>query len=77
MEHHRAIHALGAGELVAAVVLPDEQANGWRLFLESGDGMRSAYLTPGGAPALFHSLDRATEVARELGFETVRVEEPF
>jgi hypothetical protein len=77
MEHDRVMEALHAGQLLEAVVTPGDHSDGWVLFLLSPSGEQVAYTTVAGVPKVFHTLDRATEVARELGFESIRVEERF
>jgi hypothetical protein len=77
MEHDQAMQAVHAGRLVEAVVMPAEEADGWHLWLAASDGAREAYTSHGGTATVFHTLDHATEVARELGFESIRVEETF
>jgi hypothetical protein len=46
-------------------------------MLLGGGGEPLPYTTGGGMPKVFHTLDRATEIARELGLESIRVEERF
>lgn len=77
MEHDQVMQARHAGELVEAVVAPAEPSNGWVLLLVNHDGDQLPYTTHGGIRKVFHTLDHATEVARELGFESIRVEESF
>ncbi|MGE5155547.1 MAG: hypothetical protein ACM3ST_16235 [Bdellovibrio bacteriovorus] len=77
MEHDQVMAAVHSGDLQEAIVTPAEVSDGWVLLLVGGDGETIPYTTPIGAPKVFHTLDRATEVARELGFAAIRVEEPF
>lgn len=77
MEHDEAIQAVHDGELVEAVVTPAQAADGWLLLLVRPDGGQVEYATHSGVAKVFHTLDHATEVARELGFESIRVEERF
>ncbi len=77
MDHDRAQAALHAGALTEAVVKPADDANGWILLLQGRDGELTLYTGHTGSEKVYHSLDRATEVARELGFGKVRVEEAF
>ncbi len=77
MEHDQVMQARHAGELVEAVVTPAEPSNGWVLLLVTPGGEQVPYTTHGGTRKVFHTLDHATEVARELGFESIRVEESF
>ncbi len=77
MDQQQALEDLENGKLVEAVIAPAEHANGWVLLLIGASGERLLYTGHTGTEKVYHSLDRATEVARELGFETVRVEEQF
>lgn len=77
MDHDQAIEALSAGHLVEAVIKPAEDANGWVLLFATSDGMQVLYTGRTGTEKAFHTLDHATEIARELGFQSIRVEESF
>jgi len=77
MEHDDVMEAVHAGELREAIVTPAEASDGWVLLLLPADGTQIPYTSSTGATKVFHTLDRATEVARELGFESIRVEERF
>jgi hypothetical protein len=77
MEHDQVMAAVHSGDLQEAIVTPAEESDGWVLVLVGVAGEQIPYTTPTGAPKVFHTLDRATEVARELGFEAIRVEERF
>lgn len=77
MDHDQAMHALHAGELIEAVITPARDANGWTLILVAQNGQRLSYTGLGGAAKLFHTLEHATEIAREIGFGDIRVEEEF
>ena len=77
MDHDQAQLALHRGELREAVVRPASDANGWTIQLIHNSGDQSLYTGHSGTEKVYHSLDRATEVARELGFDSVRIEEEF
>ena len=77
MEHDQAQLALQAGSLVGAVIKPAADANGWVIMLEDLSGAHIPYTGHGGTEKVYHDLDHATDVARELGCETIRVEEVF
>ena len=77
MEHDQAQQSRHAGELIEAVIRPAEDANGWIILLTHKSGEHSLYTGHGGNEKVYHSLDRATAVARELGFESIRIEEAF
>jgi hypothetical protein len=77
MDHDQAQQAVSAGTLVEAVVTPAADANGWVILLADGTGAHLPYTGHTGTEKVYHSLDQATAVALELGFESVRVEEEF
>ena len=77
MEHDQVMAAVHAGDLREAIVTPAEVSDGWVLLLVTGAGEQIPYTSPIGTAKIFHTLDRATEVARGLGFEAIRVEERF
>jgi hypothetical protein len=77
VDHDQAQQAMHAGTLVEAVVKPAADANGWVILLADRAGTHRAYTGHTGTEKVYHSLDQATAVARELGFESVRVDEDF
>ena len=77
MDHDQALRALHAGELVEAVVKPAEDANGWVLVFVTPSGEPVIYSGHTGTEKVYHTLDHATEAARDIGFQTIRVEEEF
>jgi hypothetical protein len=66
-----------AGRLTEAVVEPSDQGDGWRLLLHAKNGETPVLTDHTGRELLYHSLDHATEVGRDIGFDSVRVEEHF
>ena len=66
-----------AGRLGEAVAEPSTQADGWRLLLHTTSGETLVLTDHTGRERLYHSLDHVTETGREIGFASVRVEEPF
>ena len=66
-----------AGRLGEAAAEPSEQGGGWRLLLHTEAGEIQVLTDHAGRERLFHSLDHATEVGRDIGFNSVRVEEHF
>ena len=66
-----------AGRLSEAAAEPSEQGEGWRLLLHTKSGETLVLTDHAGRERLYHSLDHATEVGRDLGFSCVRVEEHF
>jgi hypothetical protein len=77
VEHDQAMQARHAGELTEAVAAPAGQGNGWVLRFGTGAGAQVPYTAHSGVPKVFHTLDHMTEIARELGFASIRVEEVF
>jgi hypothetical protein len=69
--------ALSAGDLVESVIKPAEDANGWVLVVVTAAGAQVTYTGHTGTEKVFHTLDHATDVAHELGFQSIRVEESF
>jgi hypothetical protein len=77
MDHEQALRGYQSGDLTEAVVVPAADANGWMLTFTEHGGGRATYTGHTGTEKVYHSLDQVTEVALDLGFETVRVEEEF
>ena len=77
MDHDQALSALHAGNFVEAVVKPAEDANGWILLFVNRSGAQILYSGHTGTEKVYHTLDHATEAARGIGFQTIRVEEAF
>jgi hypothetical protein len=66
-----------AGRLSELAAEPSKQGDGWRLLLHSKTGDIQVLTDHAGREHLFHSFDHATEVGRDIGFNSVRVEEHF
>lgn len=66
-----------AGRLGEAVAEALEGGVGWRLLFHTENGERLLLTDHSGRERVFHSLDHATEIGRDIGFDTVRVEEHF
>jgi hypothetical protein len=66
-----------AGRLSEAVTEPSEKGDGWRLLLHTVSGETLVLTDHSGRERVYHSLDHATEVGRDIGFDSVRVEEHF
>jgi len=77
MDHDEALSALHAGDLVEAIVKPAEDANGWMLVFVTKSRDQVVYGGHTGSEKVYHTLDQATELAREIGFHKIRVEEEF
>lgn len=74
------IHAkaeFAAGRLTEAVAEPSPQGDGWRLLLHQQTRETQVLTDHSGRERLFHSLDHATEVGQDIGFDSLRVEEHF
>jgi hypothetical protein len=66
-----------AGRLNEAVAEPSEQGEGWRLLLHTVGGAVLVLTDHSGRERVYHNLDHATKVGRDIGFDSVRVEEHF
>lgn len=77
MDPDPVMEAVRAGRFVEAIVTPSGHSDGWVLLLLASGGDQLPYTAASGVPRVFHTLERATEVARELGFASIRVEERF
>ncbi len=66
-----------AGRIREAIIEPSPTGNGWVIMFREADGDLVKLTSHGGVPRIFHSLDNATKVANEIGFTSIRVEEPF
>ena len=66
-----------AGRLLEAAAEPSTEGDGWRILLHTYQNEVLVLTDHSGRESLYHSLDHATEVARSIGFESVRVEEHF
>jgi len=77
MDHEAVLAAAQRGAFSEAILVPAEDANGWVLAFADTEGQHHIYTDHTGTEKLYHDLDQATEAARGLGFDTVRVEERF
>ena len=77
MELEQARAAQQAGHFKEVVIEPADEGNGWMVLLHDQEGQIIRITDAHGAEKIYHSLDHATEIAKSLGFETVRVEEVF
>ena len=77
MDLQHAQAELAAGRLQEAVVEPSPSGNGWAVFFVATDGGRTSLTDHTGTDKVYHTLDHASDAAREAGFEEVRVEERF
>jgi hypothetical protein len=65
------------GGLEEVMIEPAQEANGWMVVVREAGGKPVQITDHGGAVKVYHTLEHATEVARAIGFATVRVEESF
>jgi hypothetical protein len=65
------------GELREVIIEPADEGNGWRVLVRRQDGQSVTITDHSGLEKVFHSLEHATAAAKQIGFATVRVEEPF
>lgn len=77
MDHEQIQRAVETGDLTEAVAQAATDANGWVLTFTERGGGRVLYTDHTGTEKVYHSLDQVSELARELGFDRVRVEEEF
>ena len=66
-----------AGRLNEVVAEPSTQGEGWRLLLHTETGETLLLTDHSGRECRYHSLDRAAEIGRDIGFGSLRVEERF
>ncbi len=77
MDHDQAQLARHAGELTGAIVKLAQDTNGWVILLLDQNGGQIPYTGHTGTKKVYHNLDQATLMARELGFDELRIEEAF
>ncbi len=75
LDHARAEYE--AGRLVEVVIEPADAGNGWMVVVHGSDGGSSKLTDHSGVEKVFHSIEHATDIARNIGFSTIRVEERF
>ena len=66
-----------SGRLQDVVIEPADEGNGWMILLHDTAGGMVKITDHGGTEKIYHTIDHATQVAKEIGFETIRVEERF
>ncbi|MGD2081868.1 MAG: hypothetical protein PVF91_02810 [Chromatiales bacterium] len=77
MDQETARTRFRAGDLKEVIIEPADQGNGWMIVIRPCLGEPVKLTDHGGGEKVYHSLEHATEVARGIGFDTVRVEERF
>jgi hypothetical protein len=58
-------------------IRPATEGDGWMIVLFTTGGGSEELTDHGGHPRIYHDLDHATRVARDIGFQSIRVEERF
>lgn len=74
------LHAMAeyeVGRLREGVAEPSEPEDGWRLLLYTKADEKAVLTDHSGREHVYYSLDHATEVGRDIGFDSVRVEVHF
>mgnify|MGYP001825759596 CR=1 FL=1 len=66
-----------AGRLKSVLIEPADEGNGWMILVRQVDGTLVKIADHSGMEKVYHTLDHATEVAKQIGFDTVQVEEHF
>lgn len=66
-----------AGHLIDAAAEPSQTGNGWHLLFHTLAGKTEILTDDSGHERLYHSLNKVTEVGRDIGFQSIRVEEHF
>jgi hypothetical protein len=66
-----------AGNLRDVVIEPADDGNGWMVCVHDSHDQEIKITDHSGIEKVFHSIERATAVAKDIGFESVRVEERF
>ena len=77
MDQAEVLQARGRGELREAILTPAADANGWVMLFLTADGRQLQLTSSGGHEHVFHDLDQASALGKELGFDQVRIEERF
>ncbi len=77
MDTDAARAAFQTGAINEAILEPSERANGWMILVRKADGTTERITDHSGLEKIYHSIDTATDAARELGFSRIRVEERF
>jgi hypothetical protein len=77
MQLDQARDAFKAGQLSEAVIEPADEGNGWMILVRRHQGELVKITDAHGSERIYHSLDHATEAAKGIGFDSVRVEEAF
>ncbi len=77
MELNHAQAHFAAGDFKEAVIEPSPKGNGWIIEFIDRHDQRVPLTTQLDKKRLFHSLDAASRMITEIGFQSARIEEPF
>jgi hypothetical protein len=66
-----------AGKLHEVVIEPADEGNGWMVVVHYHGGEVVTLTDHSGVERVYHSIEHATEAAKAIGFQTVRVMEAF
>jgi hypothetical protein len=77
MELSEAQAAYQDGRIGEVVIEPAESGNGWIVLVIGKLGDRVTLTDHSGFEKIYHDLDHATEAAKAIGAESLRIEEPF
>ena len=69
--------AFEAGALKEVILEPADEGNGWMIQVRKDDGNIEKITDHRGTEKIYHSIDAATDTAKEIGFSSIRVEERF
>lgn len=69
--------AFAHGALIEVILEPAESGNGWMILVRKEDGSTEKITDHRGMEKIYHSIDTATDTAKEIGFTSLRVEERF
>lgn len=67
---------IAIGALKEAIIEPGTEGNGWMILFRDVDNTLLPYTT-GGHERIFHNLDNATRLAKDMGFTRVSIVESF
>jgi hypothetical protein len=65
------------GRINEVVIEPADSGNGWMILVIGKLGDRAKLTDHSGFEKVYHDLDHATEAAKSIGADSLRIEEPF
>ncbi len=75
LEEIRGLAAIGA--IREGLLKPSQEANGWMIAVENTQGEQLPITDDHGHTRIYHSLDTATQVLKQLGIAPITVVESF